>query len=114
MRRILLLAGLLLAGCASTPRPSAEAPPAEPVAEKGDLIGLTATELSARFGAPALSVPEGDSLKLQFRGPACVLDTYLYREASGKGVAHVTHVDARDTEGRSSDKAGCIAALTRA
>jgi hypothetical protein len=67
---------LLVAGCATAPRPSTE-----PVSEvpqsthtRGAIVGLTAEELVRRLGTPALQIREGDSLKLQFRSDQCVLD----------------------------------------
>lgn len=114
MRRLAPFAALALAACATTPDRPPPAPAAvEPPAERGDLIGLDSNQLAARFGAPALTVREGDSVKLQYRGASCVLDAYLYRPQSGGGAARVTHVDVRDPQGRRSDPAGCVAALGR-
>jgi hypothetical protein len=55
-------------------------------------------------------VREGDARKLQFAGPACVLDAYLYLPAAGRDAV-VTHIDARLPDGRDFDRASCIAAL---
>jgi hypothetical protein len=73
------------------------------------LLGLSASELVGRFGRPALQVREGNSLKLQFRGRACVLDAYLY--PGQNGTLHVTHVDTRTVSGADTDQATCISAL---
>jgi len=113
MRRITLFATLFAAGCASTPAPP---PQPEPVPVKpspqlrGELIGLTAADLVQRLGTPALQVREGRSLKLQFRGAACVLDAYLYPPAGG-GVERVAHIDARLRSGVDTDQRRCVAAL---
>jgi hypothetical protein len=72
---------------------------------------MTAGELVQRFGVPILQVREGVGLKLQFRGQACVLDTYLYPPAQGGGAERVTHVDARLRTGADADQSSCIAAL---
>jgi hypothetical protein len=110
MKRITLAAALFLAGCATTPPPSVR-----PVAngtekpERGDLVGLTASELVVRLGTPRIQVREGDGTKLQFASARCVLDAYLYPATSGSGVPRVTHVDARDRSGRDVDQQGCIA-----
>ena len=56
---------------------------------RGGLIGLTAAELVQRLGSPALQIREGQSLKLQFRSPSCILDAYLYRPAGGQGAERV-------------------------
>jgi len=116
MRRLSSLALILLiAGCA--PRPQQPATPSPPPIQPGpeepnSLAGLTAQELVARFGAPALQVREGTSLKLQFRGPRCVMDTYLY-PSGGSGTLKVTHVDTRSPDGRDTDGAACVEALSR-
>jgi hypothetical protein len=110
-RSIALSLTLLLAACATAPQ---EAPEPTPVAQPqpqqpNGLAGLTAQDLFGRFGAPALQIREGSSLKLQFRGAACVLDAYLY--PSTGGLLRVTHVDTRLPSGADTDQAACIAAL---
>jgi hypothetical protein len=113
MRRYLLTSfALLLAGCATAPR---QAPPPAPVSEPkpeetSSLVGLSAQELVGRFGAPALQVREGSSLKLQFRGQRCVMDAYLYPSGSS-GSLKVTHVDTRLPSGGDIDQAACVFAL---
>ena len=114
MRRIVLFAAILLAGCATAPEPSPQPQPlaAAPVPQvRGELIGLTAGELVQRLGTPALQIREGAGLKLQFRGSNCILDTYLYMPASGQGPERVAHVDARLRSGADTDQMGCVAAL---
>jgi hypothetical protein len=113
VRRFLIFAASLVAGCATAPpapepqpTPVTQAPP-----ERGDLVGLTASELVQRLGTPALQIREGQSLKLQFRAPSCILDAYLYLPASGQGPERVTHVDARLRSGVDTDQRGCVAAL---
>ena len=113
MRRFIALSLMvLLAGCAARPQ---QAPAPVPVAqpepqEQNSLGGLTAQELVGRFGAPALQIREGSSLKLQFRGPRCVMDTYLYPSGS-TGTLKVTHVDTRLPSGGDMDQAACIFSL---
>src|SRR5436305_26287 len=114
MRHFILASTLLLAGCATAPQQQA-APQipeiiATPRTARSGLVGLTAQDLVGRFGNPALQVREGASLKLQFRGRACVLDAYLYPSQSG-GVLRVTHIDARALSGVDTDQAACISAL---
>ena len=114
--RILLpaSAALLLAACATTPRPAPVAPAgpvvAEPV-ERGDLIGASANDLSRRFGPPRLTVREGVGTKLQFANEKCVIDAYLYPPASGSGAPRVTHVDTRTREGRGAEQNSCITSV---
>ena len=114
MRRILALSlTLTLAACmARQPQtPVAQPIPTRPEpVEQGGLTGLTAQELVGRFGAPTLQIREGNSLKLQFRGRRCVMDTYLY--PSGRsGALKVTHVDTRTPTGGEFDQAACIFSL---
>ena len=119
MRRFALIAALLVAGCTPTPdvqpMPTPQFPtrPTSPVVpqQRGDLIGLTAAELVQRLGNPALQIREGQSLKLQFRAPSCILDAYLYRPASGQGIERVAHVDARLRSGADTNQIACISAL---
>jgi hypothetical protein len=104
---------LLVASCAprqpvsTTPTPAVVVPQAE---EPTSLTGLTAQELVGRFGTPVLQIREGASLKLQFRGPRCVMDAYLYPSGGG-GALKVTHVDTRTPTGGDFDQAACIFAL---
>jgi hypothetical protein len=117
MRRYLTLSlGLLLAGCATAPRQEAVTP--QPVVqpqplEQNGLVGLTAQDLVRQFGAPALQIREGSSVKLQFRNPRCVLDAYLYPSGSG-GTLKVTHVDTRLPSGADMPQAACTTALHEA
>jgi hypothetical protein len=75
-------------------------------------MGRDARALIALLGPPGLDVREGPGRKLQFLGPACVLDAYLYAPRRG-GEAVVTHVDARLPDGRDTDRAACVATLSR-
>jgi hypothetical protein len=106
---------VLIAGCA--PRPQTATPPPPPVQpqveEPNSLTGLTAQELVGRFGTPALQIREGASLKLQFRGPRCVMDTYLYPSGTS-GTLKVMHVDTRLPSGGDMDQAACIFSLRNA
>jgi hypothetical protein len=112
-RSIALSLCLLAAACAPRPQQASTPPPPTPQPEPQEqtsLAGLTAQELVGRFGAPALQIREGNSLKLQFRGPRCVMDTYLY-PSGGAGTLKVTHVDTRSPTGGAFDQAACIFAL---
>ncbi len=120
-RAAALAAMLILAGCAST----SAAPPASRTAPRAverpvpytstgleAVLGRTARMLEAQLGKPRLDVREGPARKLQFAGPACVLDAYLY-PPKGSGEPIVTHLDARRPDGTDFDRASCVAALTR-
>lgn len=113
MRRYLAFSlTLSLAACMRAPQQppaSAPAPVVEVPKGRGELNGLTANELVGHFGMPALQIREGTSLKLQFRGRACVLDAYLYPQSGG--TLRVTHVDARSLNGADMDQAACISSL---
>ena len=114
----LLLAGLALGGCVSRQAPPPAAPPpppSTPYTPVGleSVLGATARALIGQFGDPDLDLREGPARKLQFLGPACVLDAYLYPPRGGRGEPVVTHVDARQPDGREMDRSSCVAALTR-
>ena len=114
MRRYLVLSLTIpLAACMTAPRqapaPAQPAPVVESPQPHGQLGGLTANELVGHFGMPALQIREGSSLKLQFRGRACVLDAYLYPQSGG--TLRVTHVDTRSRNGADIDQAACISSL---
>ena len=117
-----LAAMLLVAGCAST---ATQAPPVAPpprVVQRPivsyhstgleNVVGRTAAMLETLFGRAGLDVREGPARKLQFAGPACVLDAYLYPPKGG-GEPIVTHLDTRLPDGRDIDRASCVAALSR-
>ena len=111
--RLLLLGLPVLAGCVA---PAAEAPSVAPamrtaVGGADGVIGHTVRTLIAQLGQPDLEWREGPARKLQFLGPACVLDAYLYPPRSGAEPV-VTHVDARQPDGREMDRASCVAALS--
>ena len=115
-----LLAGALAAGCVAPARETAPparaaAPPPAPtysILGLESVIGRNARALVALFGNPDLDVREGAARKLQFLGPACVLDAYLYPPRQGAEPL-VTHVDARLPDGRDIDRSSCVAALSR-
>jgi hypothetical protein len=112
-----LMAATLLAGCVAPagnrPAPPSGQPPAPSYTTQGleSVMGQNARSLVGLLGQPGLDVREGAARKLQFLGPACVLDAYLYPPRGG-GEAVVTHVDARLPDGRDMDRASCVAALT--
>lgn len=113
-----LLASTLLAACVSprsverqevvTPQPLVQTYTRHGLES---VMGRNARALTALFGQPGLDVREGPGRKLQFLGPACILDAYLYAPTQS-GEAVVTHIDARLPDGRDMDRASCVAALT--
>ena len=73
------------------------------------VIGQPAAGLARLFGQPQADVREGTARKLQFAGPICVLDAYLYPKGAGEPL--VTYLDAREPDGGPIDRASCVAAL---
>jgi hypothetical protein len=120
IRRVLLPTtglALLLAGCATPGPQSATAPVEEKPIKLHEaglerVMGKTVRELVALFGPADLDQHEGLARRLQFVGPACVLDTYLYPEKTGAEPL-VTYIDARLPSGEDIDRASCVAALSR-
>jgi hypothetical protein len=120
IRRLALAAApaLMLAACTTPSGPSgAPAPVVEKPANMHEagldrVIGKTATQLVALFGPADLDGREGQARKLQFVGPVCVLDTYLYPSKDGAEPV-ATYIDARLPTGDDIDRASCIAALSR-
>ncbi len=114
MRKLLPGLPLLVAGCAAVP--GGESLPVTPpvVASSGleRVLNQPARTLVALFGEPELDVREAQARKLQFVGPICVLDAYLYPKGGREPV--VTYVDARQPDGRDIDRASCVAALAAA
>ena len=113
----LLGIGLLLAGCATVTPPTAGAPAKEKPANLHEaglerVLGKTLRELAALFGPADLDQHEGIARRLQFVGPACVLDTYLYPARAGAEPV-VSYIDARLPNGEDIDRASCVAALSR-
>ncbi len=109
---------LLLGACTAVPKPdsttaSVTAVRSPTILGQEGVLGRDARALVAQFGQPELDVREGEARKLQFTGPACVLDAYLYPRAGG-GEPIVTHIDARTPDGRDIDRASCIGALKQA
>ena len=119
MRYLIPTALLFVAACAPRPAPQPIQPP-EPTsapasADRHDhrtLNGMTANELIEHFGKPRLQVREGDGTKIQFAGPSCVLDFYLY-PAQG-GAPRVSHIDARNFQGGNADAQSCVYAIESA
>lgn len=74
---------------------------------------MTANELIQHFGKPRLQIIEGEGTKLQFAGPNCVLDVYLYPPAGG-GVPRATLIEARNSQGGDVSAQGCTAAIETA
>jgi len=117
MRRLAPVLTLFLAACAATPTPQ-PVPTAAPAArddmhDHRTLNGMTAGELIEHFGRPRLQVIEGAGTKIQFAGPTCILDFYLYPPGSGGGTLRVTEVEARNFQGVDVNTQSCVYAIER-
>ncbi len=79
------------------------------------MLGQTARGLTSLFGEANQDVRESQGARrLQFSGPICILDAYLYPPKGNENAEGVvTYVDARQPDGRDIDRASCVAALTR-
>lgn len=98
------------AGCTTAPpKPLPVTPPVISTSGLERVLGHDARSLVALFGEPELDVREEQARKLQFVGPICVLDAYLYPKGGREPV--VTYIDARQPDGRDIDRASCVAAL---
>lgn len=122
MRGWIVIGALMLAACGESmppPRSASHVPvptTALPVTAPPSIVaikGETAPRLIAQLGTPAMDLTEGHARKLQFTGPICVLDAYLYPPANGRGDQVVTHLDTRQRDGAPIDQASCVAALTK-
>lgn len=109
-----------LSACATNPR-VVRPPPlgitrGPPMAPTGleRVLGQPSRTLVALFGDADQDVREAEGARrLQFVGPICILDAYLYPPKTGSSDAIVSYVDARQPDGRDIDRASCVAALTR-
>lgn len=120
MRFLIVASALALAACGGSetappirsagyvPLPASAPPPPTSVSAIG---GQPAARLIAQFGAPHLDMSEGNARKLQFVGPICVLDAYLYPKGRNEPV--VTYIDTRQRDGGPIDQASCVAALAK-
>ena len=116
MRWFYLLFFIALSACATTPPPKPRAVPtvSVPMRPMGleRVLGQDARALAALFGTPDQDVKEETARRLQYAGPFCILDTYLYPPKAGAEPV-VTYIDARQPDGKDIDRASCVAALVR-
>jgi hypothetical protein len=117
MRKILLASLVFVAACAPRPETMPTPQPVTTAASESDrhdhrtLNGMTVNELIQHFGKPKLQIVEGQSTKLQFAGPSCVLDIYLYPPESGSGAPRATYIEARNFQGGNVSAQACAAAI---
>ena len=73
---------------------------------------MTSNELIQHFGRPRLQIQEGEGSKVQFAGPNCVLDFYLYPGPGG--APRVSQIDARNFQGGDVSPQSCVHEIERA
>lgn len=117
MRVSILIPVIVLGACTSVPRPPRPLPVATVSAPMRPLglervLGQDARGLAELFGRADRDVNEPGARRLQYEGPFCILDAYLYPLRPG-GEQVVTYVDARQPDGLDIDRASCVAALVR-
>jgi hypothetical protein len=117
-RRLLLLAGVVVAGCAGDKGGSGrqDLDPGGPVPASFDvnrLIGLDSGQVAGLLGPADFRRTDGPAEILQYRGTACVLDVYLYRE-DGSGDFRTTYLAARDRQLARMAPQACLASVIRA
>lgn len=116
IRYFILAAVLTLSACATTPPPKPRAVPSVSVPMRPTglerVLGQDAKALTALFGTPDQDVKEDGARRLQYAGPFCILDTYLYPARAGAEPV-VSYMDARQPDGKDIDRASCVAALVR-
>ena len=111
--RLVPLAALGLAACATTPPPAATPAPKPvaltPVPGLERILGHPASDAIAALGPPGLDRREGTARAVQFAAAGCVLDVYFYPDpAAGQPTARFA--EARLTSGASDVAARCLAA----
>jgi hypothetical protein len=115
MRFSIIAIFLVLAACTTpTPKPRAVPTVSVPMRPTGleRVLGQDTRALTMLFGTPDQDVREDGARRLQFAGPFCILDAYLYPSRAGAEPV-VTYMDARQLDGKDIDRASCVAALVR-
>jgi hypothetical protein len=117
MRHLIIIAATIaLSACATIPPPKPSAVPAVSVPMRPTglerVLGQDARALTTLFGTPDQDVKEEGARRLQYAGPFCILDAYLYPPRAGAEPV-VSYMDARQPDGKDIDRASCVAALVR-
>lgn len=116
MRTIFLLFLLALGGCTASGAPKPQVIPTVSVPMRPTglerVLGSDARSLTDLFGKADQDAQEPGVRRLQYVGPFCILDAYLYPKSAGAEPV-VTYIDARQPDGRDMDRASCVAALVR-
>jgi hypothetical protein len=103
---------------ASAPaEPEVAALPPLPHVQAAEVLSFSRADLLHVFGSPAFRRVDKGAEILRFRGEDCLLDVYLYNDAEtapgnkikegGSGTARVAHFEARDADGKATDREAC-------
>jgi hypothetical protein len=116
MRATFLLCLVILGGCTASGAPKPQVIPTVSVPMRPTglerVLGSDARSLTELFGKADQDAREPGVRRLQYGGPFCILDAYLYPKSAGAEPV-VTYIDARQPDGRDMDRASCVAALVR-
>jgi len=121
MRRISLLAALLaVAACAQpSQQPPATTPETvqahKPKIVSAQLLGQSDTWLLEKMGEPHFKRADRVANIWQYKNAACVLNVFLYgteaQPTATPQTTHVLHFDARDGQGKTTDRDVCLSVL---
>jgi hypothetical protein len=116
MRAPIVVSLALVSACTSGPPPRPQVIPTVSVPMRPTglerVLGQNANGLTELFGKADQDVREPGARRLQYVGPFCILDAYLYPPGERNDPV-VTYLDARQPDGRDIDRASCVAALVR-
>lgn len=101
---------LVVAACATPPKPIAPAPVVfTPIPGLERVIGHPSAAATALLGTPGLDRHDGPGRHLQFVRAGCVLDLYYYPDPKA-GEPTARFAEARVASGNTEDAARCFAA----
>jgi hypothetical protein len=108
-RAPLLLACALLAGCATRQEQGrVPLPPAPPLSEPANFIGVTAAALKSSLGAPAIARKDGGIEMWRYPGSNCQAFFFLYPD---HGTLKVQHVETLPRPASTATSPGCLRSL---
>ena len=97
--------------------PEVAALPPLPHVQAAEVLAFSRSDLLHAFGSPAFRRVDKGAEILRFRGDGCLLDVYLYSDGAaapgkiadtgGSGTARVAHFEARDADGKTTDREAC-------
>ena len=114
-----LAVALVLSGCGApqtvTPPPAvttsvAPVIPPKPMIHADQVLAQSESHIRSLLGTPSLLRQDPPAQLWQYRGPACVLDVYLYETSAGFVSKHLA---ARGLKGQTMDPSACLAAISQ-